>query len=129
MTNPTALVIEDDPKLGVIYQTALRQFGFDAELDDMGRDFRARLVNPAPALIILDIHLPYASGIEILEQIKADKAWREAVVIVATADLFLSKSLASQADHVMIKPVSVDQIMKIVVGHWPDQIQPDIDSQ
>ncbi len=126
MTEIDALVIEDDPKLGIIYQTALRQFGFNAQIDNTGGNFHKRLTNPAPELIILDIHLPYATGKEILEMIRADESWKVAVVIVATADIFLAKFLENQADYVLIKPASVDQIKKIIIRHWPDRIPPDL---
>jgi len=119
MTKPYALIIEDDPKLGEIFQVALQQAGFDADIDQTGKHFSARLASPAPALIILDIHLPYASGMDIFEQIKSNENWANAVVIVATADLFLSKSLKGRADYVLIKPVSVTRIMSIIASRWP----------
>lgn len=126
MTEIDALVIEDDPKLGIIYQTALRQFGFNAQIDSTGGNFHNRLTNPAPELIILDIHLPYATGKEILEMIRADESWKDAVVIVATADIFLARFLKNQADYVLIKPASVDQIKRIITRHWPERIPPDL---
>ena len=75
-----------------------------------------------PDLVVLDIHLPYASGKDILEQIRSDERWAKVVVIVTTADLFLSKSLEKQADYVLIKPVSVGRLMKIVASCWPEDI-------
>lgn len=122
MTRPSALIIEDDPKQGIIFQVALQQAGFDADIDPDGKLFSARLANPPPALIILDIHLPFASGIDIFEQIKSNENWAKAVVIVATADLLLSKSLEGKAEYVLIKPVSVTRIMNIVSTRWPAQI-------
>ncbi|WKZ35261.1 MAG: response regulator [Anaerolineales bacterium] len=119
MTRPSALIIEDDPKQGVIFQVALQQAGFDADVDQDGKLFAERLANPPPALIILDIHLPFASGIDIFKQIKSSENWAKAVVIVATADLLLSKSLEGRADHVLVKPVSVRRIMNIVSTRWP----------
>jgi DNA-binding response OmpR family regulator len=126
MTKPYALIIEDDPKLGVIFQTALQQAGFDADVDQTGKHFSARLADRTPVLIILDIHLPYASGIEILEQIRSHEGWAKAVVIVATADLFLSKTIEGKADYALIKPVSVARIMKIVASRWPEQTSHDL---
>jgi DNA-binding response OmpR family regulator len=118
MNKPRALIVEDDPKLGEIYQLALQQAGFDAALDQTARNFTARLATPAPALVILDIHLPYASGIEIFEQIRAHAEWGRAVIIVTTADLFLAKTLEGKADYVLLKPVSLSRITSIVSARW-----------
>ena len=124
MTQRSVLIIEDDPKLCVIFQTALQQAGFETELDSTGDHFSNKLSSAAPDLIILDIHLPYASGKDILEQVRSNELWANAVVIVTTADLFLAKSLEKQADYVLIKPVSVGRLMKIVASHWPDDVKP-----
>lgn len=129
MTEIDALVVEDDPKLGIIYQTALNRFGFNAEVDDTGLNFKKRLTNPVPDLVILDLHLPYATGKDILEMIRADENWKNAIVIIVTADLVLGKNLNNQADYVLIKPVSVNQIKRIIIKHWPDRIPPDPDDE
>jgi DNA-binding response OmpR family regulator len=126
MTKPYALIIEDDPKLGVIFQVALQQAGFDADIDQTGKHFPARLAGPAPTLVILDIHLPYASGMDIFEQIRSSENWAKSVVIVVSADLFLSKSFEGKADYVLIKPVSVARIMNIVASRWPGQASSDL---
>ena len=122
MAKRSALIIEDDPKLCVIYQTALQQAGFETDLDSTGSQFPDKLSSMHPDLVVLDIHLPYASGKDILEQIRSDERWAKVVVIVTTADLFLSKSLEKQADYVLIKPVSVGRLMKIVASCWPEDI-------
>jgi DNA-binding response OmpR family regulator len=121
MTRPRALIIEDDPKLGEIFQVALQQAGFDTDVDRTAKNFSARLNEDPPVLIILDIHLPYASGIEIFEQIRFHERWADAIVVVTTADLYLARSLEGKADYVLIKPVSVARLMGIVSSHWPDQ--------
>jgi DNA-binding response OmpR family regulator len=71
MTSPYALIIEDDPKLGVIYQTALQQAGYETDLDENGNHYRALLDARQPDLVILDIHLPFAFGGDILNEIRA----------------------------------------------------------
>ncbi|HEY9151661.1 MAG TPA: response regulator [Anaerolineales bacterium] len=127
MTKPYALIIEDDPKLSTIFQIALQQGGFDAEIDLTGKQFSTRLSSIAqiPDLVILDIHLPYASGQEIMGQIRSNERWANTFVIVATADLYLAKSLEKQANQVLIKPVSVGRLMKIVASRWPETIKSD----
>ena len=85
MTQPYALVLEDDPKLGVIFQTALQQAGYDTDLDENGNRYRALLNTRQPYLVILDLHLPFAFGGDILNEIRAK--YPDTIVAVVTADL------------------------------------------
>jgi DNA-binding response OmpR family regulator len=106
-----ALVLEDDPKLGVIFQTALQQAGYETDLDENGNRYRALLKNRQPDLVILDLHLPYAFGGDILEEIRAK--YPNTVVAVVTADLVKAKTLTGKADHILIKPVSVASLLRL----------------
>lgn len=114
MTKPFAVIVEDDPKLGIIYKTVLQQAGYDTFLDKDGNQVMDKLPEINPALVILDMHLPYASGADILRQIRSDERWANLPVIVSTADLFAVKSLQGQAQHILLKPVSVGRLLEIV---------------
>ena len=111
MSKPYALIIEDDPKLSVIFQTALEQAEFETAIDLNGDKYHALLDKAEPALVILDLHLPFASGAEILEVIRA--RYPKTVIAVVTADFIKAKTLTGKADHVLIKPVSVASLLKI----------------
>lgn len=113
MTKPFAVIVEDDPKLGIIYEAALQQAGYDTYLDKDGDQIMDKLPSVDPALIILDMHLPYASGAEILRQIRSDERWTKVPIIIATADLFAAKSLQGQAEYVLVKPVSIGRLLEI----------------
>jgi DNA-binding response OmpR family regulator len=108
---PYALIIEDDPKLGMIFQTTLRQAGYDTDLDENGNRYRSFLSARQPDLVILDLHLPYAYGGDILNEIRAK--YPNVVVAVVTADLVKAKTLTGKADHVLIKPVSVASLLRL----------------
>lgn len=116
MTKPCIVIVEDDPKLGIIYQKALQQAGYDTYLDKDGDQVLGKLPDLNPALIILDAHLPYASGADILRQIRSDERWRKIPIIISTADLFTAKSLQGQTEHILLKPVSVGRLLE-VIGH------------
>lgn len=107
MSKPYVLILEDDPKLVDIYQMIFQQAGFDTVLDTNGNQYTTMLLPVAPALIILDLHLPYASGVEVLQRIKNDNHLAKVPVIVTTADIILAKTVQGKADVVLTKPVSV----------------------
>ena len=111
MLQPYALVIEDDPKLGTIYQTALRQVGYETDLDENGNRYRALLDTRRPDFIILDLHLPFAFGGDSLNEIRAK--YPDTIVAVVTADFVKAKTLTGKADHILIKPVSVASLLRL----------------
>ncbi len=111
MTQPYALVLEDDPKLGIIFQTTLKQAGYETDLDENGNRYRALLDNRRPDLILLDLHLPFAFGGDILDEIRAK--YPDTIVAVVTADFIKAKTLTGKADHILIKPVSVASLLRL----------------
>ena len=113
MTQPFALIIEDDPKLSAIYDTVIKQVGYDTEIIRRGDEALQRLPHVAPNLILLDLHLPYLSGVELLKVIRATQALENTPVIVLTADIYLAESLEGQADYVIIKSYGVSRLREL----------------
>jgi DNA-binding response OmpR family regulator len=114
MTPPLALIIEDDPKLGNIYDTVVAQAGYDTEIIRRGDEALRRLSAVSPSLILLDIHLPYVSGVELLKVIRATETLVKTPVIVLTADLYLAESMEELADYVIIKSFGVSRLRELV---------------
>jgi DNA-binding response OmpR family regulator len=111
MPQPYALIIEDDPKLGMIYQTVLQQAGYDTDLDENGDRYPAFLDARRPILVILDLHLPFASGSQVLDEIRAK--YPNTVVAVVTADFIKARTLAGKADHILVKPVAMAALLRL----------------
>jgi DNA-binding response OmpR family regulator len=108
--NPLALIVEDDRSLATLYAEALRQVHFNSVIALDGAVALAQVKALAPALIILDLHLPHISGIDILRQIRQDAALSATHVIVTTADAARAATVQDEADLVLIKPISVVQL-------------------
>lgn len=119
MTSLLAFIIEDDPKLSSIYSTVLQQSGYATEIIRRGDEARARLSIAAPDLILLDVHLPYVSGTELLQQIRSDSRLAHTPVIILTADIYIAQSLESQADHVLIKSFGVSKLRSLIATTYP----------
>jgi CheY-like chemotaxis protein len=107
-----ALIIEDDEDLANIFAEALRGVGFEVELVADGRAAEERLKGGVPPfLILLDMHLPYISGADLLTNIiKKDERFAKSVVIITTADARMGEAYTEQVDFVMIKPISFVQL-------------------
>ena len=110
MNKPLALIIEDDFDLSEIFSAALQRDEFETEVVRDGRTAMNRLTGIAPAIVVLDLHLPYVDGATILNQIRATESFSKTAVIVTTADAQQADALQSIADLVLLKPVSVEQL-------------------
>ena len=113
MTNPLALIIEDDKKLSNIFSLALKAAQFDAEIVADGETALARLADTVPAIVMLDLHLPHISGEKILQTIRADARLINTQVVLATADALMAEYLHKDVDLVLLKPISVNQLREV----------------
>jgi two-component system cell cycle response regulator DivK len=114
-----AFVVEDDPDLSYIFASAVQAAGFDTEIINSGARALARLAEVTPSLVLLDLHLPHFSGVNVLRQIQSDTRLLNTRVIVATADSIQADELRDKADLVLIKPVTFSQIRDFVLRLFP----------
>ena len=78
-----AFIIEDDVDLSDIYSGALVSVGYEVEQLKDGKVAQARLAKQVPHLILLDMHLPYISGAELLTEIKKDERFNKTNIITS----------------------------------------------
>ncbi len=116
---PLALVIEDDEDQALVFSEALNMAGYKAEAIHDGTAAQKRLDQAAPALIILDLHMPGVSGKVLLEQIRAADHLRQTRVFVVTADAALASFLGGDATLVLLKPVSFSQLTVLAARFRP----------
>jgi len=109
-TNPHAIVIEDNEDLNMIFATALQQAGYETESIFDGLVAKQRLTEFVPDLVVLDLHIPGANGNIVLGQIRNDPRLASVRVILATADAEFASNLQSEADLVLLKPISFSQL-------------------
>jgi CheY-like chemotaxis protein len=121
MTKPLALIVEDDRKLADIFSITLRS-DFEVVVATDGQTALDRLAELVPDLIILDIHLPHVSGLDILRQIRADQRLAATRVIVATADGLRGVDLQGMADLTLLKPVSPMQLHNLAMRLRPETV-------
>jgi len=84
-----------------------------------------------PDLIVLDLHLPDMSGIEVLKRLKAEDTTREIPVVMLTADATKGQSdravRLGAADY-LTKPLDVPRFLDVIAtnlapsrDHEPDR--------
>ncbi len=109
-TKPIAVVVEDNEDQNLVFTTALNKAGYATQSVYNGTDAQRLLNEIVPHIVILDLHMPDIDGNIILGQIRSDKRLSKVNVILATADAAFADALQSQAELVLLKPVSFSQL-------------------
>jgi DNA-binding response OmpR family regulator len=112
-----ALIIEDDLHLGPLFSSILEQLHVRSEIIGNGHKAAERLMDataPIPHLIVLDIQLPGVNGVDLLRQIRSTPHLNGVKVVVISATLFVAQDADLDADLMLAKPVSVDQMLDLV---------------
>jgi two-component system, cell cycle response regulator DivK len=105
-----AIVVEDDEDLAAIFSEALQKANYEVETIRDGLSAQRRIIHVEPYLVVLDMHIPYVSGAEILQQIRADVRLKRTTVVIATADARIGEAFTDVADFVLIKPITFTQL-------------------
>lgn len=112
---PIILVIEDDDHIATVIEFMLQREGLVAERIADGRTAAARIATgPAPALVLMDIMLPYRDGYELVEQLREQPGWERVPVIMLSAksqEKDIVRALDKGANDHIVKPFQPRELM------------------
>jgi two-component system, cell cycle response regulator DivK len=117
MAGQLILIVEDNENNRILVRDILQVSGFqtaEAETAEEGVRLAREL---APALILMDIQLPWMSGLEALRQLRDDPATRAIPVIAVTASARTQDRLQIMAagfDGYQTKPIAVKEFLAMV---------------
>jgi two-component system cell cycle response regulator DivK len=111
------LVVEDNELNLKLFCDLLRAHGYAAEPVRDGREAVARARAFQPDLVVMDIQMPYISGLELIEQLKADAELRPIPIMAVTA--YAAKGDEERirdagAEGYVSKPISVIRFVEAV---------------
>jgi two-component system alkaline phosphatase synthesis response regulator PhoP len=79
-------VVEDDEHIGHLLKFMLERVGYAVALATDGRAAQAHIQSqPAPAVALLDVMLPFLDGIELVGLVRRQAGWETVPVIMLTA--------------------------------------------
>lgn len=81
------LVIEDDESLAQAVQFKLERAGYEVVMCETAEKGLASLAEKVPDFIWLDILLPGMSGLDFLQELRKNPAYKELPVMIVTASL------------------------------------------
>lgn len=108
------LVVDDEPHIRRVLKAVLGERGFDVKMASNGDQGLNHLGAHHVDLVILDLMMPGASGLEILSRIRSDPERSEIPVIILTAkgqDTDRDAALAGGANDFLTKPFSPKKLI------------------
>ena len=113
-TPSTVLVVEDEADMARILQFNLSSLGHQVLLADSGAAVATHLQAVRPDLVLLDLRLPDASGLDLLRDLRADPATAAVPVIVVSAlgdEQTVVQALDLGADDFVTKPFRTRELL------------------
>lgn len=110
-------IVEDDVNIREIERYALKNSGFEVQEFECGKELHKAIEKHVPNLILLDIMLPNEDGLDILTELRNQKATKKVPIIMVTAkttELDKVKGLDLGADDYMTKPFGVMELISRV---------------
>ncbi len=111
----TVWIVDDDRSIRWVLEKALQQEGMSTQSFDSADSVMSRLARQQPDVIISDIRMPGASGLDLLAQLR--EQFPRLPVIIMTAHSDLESAVASYqggAFEYLPKPFDVDEAVSLV---------------
>ena len=119
VTEPSAagervLVVDDEPDIVALVAYHLAKSGYSVSTATSGTEGLAIARRDKPSLIVLDLMLPGLSGLEVMQELRADTATSRIAVLMLTArreETDRIKGLTLGADDYLTKPFSPQELV------------------
>jgi CheY-like chemotaxis protein len=120
------LVINDDPAILDLFQELLGEEGYTVTLDNFARqtgELQQSIRETKPDLIIMDFVIGgEASGWQLLQLTRMDRATRDIPVIICTGAVRQVNELGAHLDtmgvQVVTKPFDIDHLLETISQAW-----------
>ena len=113
----SVLIIEDDIVMCNILQLILRKQGYTVSIAQDGQQALSLLKEGRFDLIVTDLMLPFANGLELVSKLKANATQRDIPVIILSAvtdERTVQEAFALGADDYVKKPFAPSELVSRV---------------
>jgi two-component system response regulator RegX3 len=132
MTSPTVLVVEDEPGFIDALQIGLAREGFIVHVATDGVTALEMFESVQPDVILLDVMLPKASGIDVCRQIRMRSSVPIIMVTAKGGEIDTVVGLEVGADDYVTKPYRIRELvarMRAVMRRTPAERAADLSSE
>ena len=111
---PKIMLAEDDHTMVTLLKTLLGMEGYQVDALSIDDDVFESARNDRPDVLLLDVHLPHANGLEVLEKLRGDDETRD-LKVVMTSGLNLELECKNYgANGFLLKPYMPDDLLNIL---------------
>jgi DNA-binding NtrC family response regulator len=115
MVNPKILVIDDDKSIRKIFRINLEEEGYIIDLAESGEKALRKVEDQRYNLALIDIKLGDMDGIDLLESLQEKAPQMKKIIVTGFPSLQNAiQALNRGADAYILKPVKIDQLLKII---------------
>lgn len=117
---PLILVVEDDPDILKLMETALGGEGYRVMTAEDGAEALTAARRERPDLIVLDLMLPRMNALEFRAAQRRD-ATLAGIPIVCLSGLSYAQTVAMElgTEDCLPKPIDVDRLIAVIQKHFP----------
>jgi RNA polymerase sigma factor (sigma-70 family) len=114
-TEPTVLIIDDDPAIRRSLSRLLRSVGMDAQLFESIPDFLRAEHPDGPSCLVLDVNLPGQSGLDLQRELSATNRQFPIIFITGHGDIPMSvKAMKGGAIEFLTKPFQDQDLLDAI---------------
>ncbi len=108
-------LIDDDASIRQALTGSLARLGYSVSVFEAPDDFLKSAVPVSPAVILLDMHMPGKSGVEVQAELIANK-WRTPVIFISGESLpaQIIRAMKQGAADFLLKPFSMESLLRAV---------------
>ncbi|MFQ3535525.1 MAG: response regulator [Aggregatilineales bacterium] len=111
---PTALVVEDDRDIRLLFSEALQSSGFSVITASTVAEAIALLADYTPNIAFIDMNLPEQLGTELVRYVRLQARFNAMKLVVVTANRQMQDSVEQMGvDLFLLKPVSIAEMLTL----------------
>ena len=111
------LIADDEPNIVISLEFLMKREGHDVSIARDGQQALEAIRRIRPDLVLLDVMMPFKTGYEVLQELRADESIARTKVLMLTAkgrDTDTAKGIALGANAYMTKPFSTKDLAERV---------------
>src|SRR5438034_533478 len=113
--NHRVLIIDDERPVLMTLEALLKRHGYQVETAPTATQGLKVLKSKSPSLVLLDLRLPDADGLEMLERIKSELPKVQVIILTAHDSLHNAiESIKRGAYHFISKPYAPEELLSLV---------------
>jgi DNA-binding response OmpR family regulator len=110
----TIVVVDDDEVFSNLIRTVLELEGYQAVVVPRLADVVPTVRQTKPALLLMDVHVSHGDTLHVLQELRADEAFKAIPVLMTSGMDLGDECLAAGATSFILKPFRPSEVLAII---------------